>query len=200
MSSEKDSKRGYQKWTFAVSWKSIGLILLGIVINLAGRKLAQRLSLPFWMDSIGTLTAAISLGPLAGALTGGLTNLVLGIGSPVSLWYAIVNMAVGVTVGYFFPREKESDMFHVIATAMFAGFVAVVISTPLNVVLYSGYTGNIWGDGLVDMLARDIRVRFLCGLLGEAFVDMPDKVCSVLFIVGIRKLFQLLKKNRKKAG
>ena len=31
-------------------------------------------------------------------------------------------------------------------TACVAGFVAVLISTPLNVIFWGGTTGNVWGD------------------------------------------------------
>ena len=35
-----------------------------------------------------------------------------------------------------------------IITACVAGFVAVAISTPLNVLFWGGTTGNVWGDAV----------------------------------------------------
>ncbi|MCR4588482.1 MAG: response regulator, partial [Lachnospiraceae bacterium] len=53
-----------------------------------------------------------------------------------------------------------------------------------NLILYDGYTGNIYGDGLVDMLSLTISSRVFCGLMGELFVDFPDKLlsCAILFL------------------
>ena len=181
---DKDSKNkesARSRWTFPLTKANIGLIVLGVLINYSGRFLAAKLNLPFWMDAVGTFLTAIQLGPIAGAVTGGMVNIILGFSNPVSFWYLLVNVGIGLSVGYFFPRKRKSDAFQAIATAVFSGLVAVVLSTPLNLIFYQGYTGNIWGDGLVDMLSQGINIRIVCSFLGEAFVDMPDKALS-LFI------------------
>ena len=49
-------------------WYVISTFVLGcIVINFAGRILSDRLQLPLWLDSFGTVTAAYVLGPFCGA-------------------------------------------------------------------------------------------------------------------------------------
>ena len=64
------------KWKFTINLTNIILILLGTMINLLGRWVADSLSLPFWFDSVGTFLSAILLGPVAGAISGGLMNIV----------------------------------------------------------------------------------------------------------------------------
>lgn len=52
-------------------WYVISTFVLGcIVINFAGRILSDRLQLPLWLDSFGTVTAAYVLGPFCGAMVG----------------------------------------------------------------------------------------------------------------------------------
>ncbi|MBR1692705.1 MAG: response regulator [Lachnospiraceae bacterium] len=198
MSEETNDKQ--RRWLFAPTWKNIGMIIIGIVLNVIGRVTAQRLSLPFWLDSIGTFFSAIQLGPVAGALTGAAMNGIMGIWNHKVFGYSIVSIGVGLSVGYVFPKEKRNDAFLVIATAVFAGFVAVVLSTPLNFIFYQGYTGNIWGDGLVNMLLRDINVKALCSILGEAFVDMPDKALSLFIAMLLLKLTRRKPKEEQGEG
>ena len=51
---------------FKINIKNIGLIVLLAFLNTGLFYLAQRLKLPFWLDTIGTMATAIQFGPLAG--------------------------------------------------------------------------------------------------------------------------------------
>jgi len=174
-------------------WRGLVLIALCIVMNLIGNQIAIRLQLPFWLDAIGTLICAIVLGPVGGALCGALTSLVTGFMNPVYLIYIVVSVGIGISVGLLFPKTQKYSIISVASTAVFAGIVAVVLSTPINFIMYKGYTGNIWGDALVDMLSRNVHVPVLCMVLGEAFIDIPDKSISVFIAIGLiyayRKIF-----------
>ena len=61
----------------------------------------------------------------------------------VSLIYALVNIVIGVIVGILYP-EDMTDLFQILCIAAIVAIVAIVISTPINLVLYRGYTGNKW--------------------------------------------------------
>ena len=53
-----------------------------------------------FLDTIGTIFVAVVYGPFFGALTGGLTNVALGIiQNPKNIPFALVNIAVGIVVG-----------------------------------------------------------------------------------------------------
>ncbi len=173
------------------------LLIACIFLNLVGRQLAAFFVMPFWLDAIGTTIAAIIIGPLGGAVCGALTSALAGICNIVNLAYGIVAIGIGVSVGYYFPRKKYgNNMFAVVSTAVFAGLVAVVLSTPLNYIFYDGRTGNVWGDGLIDMLAQDVKISVICSVLGEAFVDIPDKALSVLCALGIIQIYKKIFNRR----
>ena len=196
-----ESRSLKDKWCFRLSYISLSIIIICIVVNLLGRSLASYLSLPLWLDAVGTITAAISLGPIGGGITGLFTNCIIWLLHHESIYYIYVNVAVGITVGRFFPRGKKVEAFPAIATAVLAGFVAVVLSTPVNMVIYDGLSGNIWGDGLFAMLYRNINVPVFCSICGEAFVDMPDKAISMflalpLSIIPVRLLENYEKKRK----
>ncbi|MBR1635222.1 MAG: diguanylate cyclase [Lachnospiraceae bacterium] len=178
--------------SFPAGRANILLVIFCVMINYGGSKLAERLSLPFWLDCIGTFIAAIQLGPAAGMIAGGACSILRGMDDFSSLYYIIVSAGVGLVVGIFFPRNRTREAFTVISTAMLAGLVSVILSTVLNIILYDGYTGNIWGDALIDMISGDIRVPLIYSILGEAFVDMPDKAFSIIIACGLIECFKRL--------
>ena len=175
-------------------WQSYVLIVVCVIVNIIGKNLALKAELPFWLDAIGTLIAAIQLGPVGGAIAGACLNIYTAATSNIlSLPFIIVSIAIGVSVGIFFPKDKKLDAFAVIATAVFAGFVSVILSTPLDMLLNGGDIGNIWGDSLVVMLSQSLSVPWLCTLLGQAFVDIPDKAVSVVIAVAVIQLCKWIK-------
>ena len=174
-----------KKWAFRVNAGNIALILLGTALNLLGGWLAGRLFLPFWLDSVGTFISAVLLGPIAGALSGGLTNLIAELYDPGQIWFSIVSVGGGIAVGVFFPRERKIESFSVIATALFAGFLMTVLSTPLNMYFNGGYVGHPWGDALVDMLEESISPKTVRCVAGGLLVNIPDKALCILIATSI---------------
>ncbi|MCR4605893.1 MAG: response regulator [Eubacterium sp.] len=178
--------------------KYVLLIAVCSVINLLGGMLSTELSLPIWFDSVGTIIGAIVMGPIAGAGTGAACSIVRGLYGMAPGWYAIVSVGIGLVIGRIYPRGNKKDIYHVLASATVMGLVSVVLSVPINLVLFEGYTGNIWGDGLIDMLSQSIDVRVFNAVLGEAFVDMPDKVVSMIIatiVVGFARWIKNKIKN-----
>ncbi|MGN0437040.1 MAG: hypothetical protein ACI4F4_00835 [Lachnospiraceae bacterium] len=157
--------------------------IIAICINIICYLSCITFHLPFWFDSIGTMLIGAAMGPIPGAVTGGLTTVLLSAMGKDYLAYAIVNMLVGFIVGICYP-EDWSDYFQMGSTAAIVFLVVVLVATPLNVFFYDGYTGNLWGDALYDMLEQNGSSRISCILLSEAFVDFPDKIFS-LIIAGV---------------
>ena len=82
-------------------------------------------------------------------------------------------------------------------TACVAGFVAVLISTPLNVIFWGGTTGNVWGD----MVFAATQAAGL-STLDEIVVDVPDKIITLIVVYFVlkglpRKLTALYDANAK---
>ncbi|MCR4715562.1 MAG: response regulator [Lachnospiraceae bacterium] len=181
----------HSKWKFKINIFSLGLMFLSFGVNILGRYIVSHYSIPFWLDTFGTCLSAAVLGPLAGGIVGFSTNAVTGIGSYIDMCYAIVAVAVGVVVGLFYKKERWFESFHVFSTATLSAGAAVVTSTPLNLLVYGGYTGNEWGDALYDMINQSVSAEWLCAILAEAFVDVPDKVVSLLFVVLVLKISEV---------
>lgn len=167
-------------WKFEPSLKNIGFLLICLIINFIGKFIAMYFSLPFWLDAIGTCYAAVTLGPLAGVIVGGMTNICLEFVFDTCLPYILVSIIIGIVVGIIYPKDNE--FFQAVFTGVLVAILAIVASTPLNMYFYDGYVGNLWGDALYDMLFKNNTPKVLCCVLAQAFTDIPDKSLTLLLI------------------
>ena len=150
-----------------------------------GKVLAADWQLPLWMDSIGTGMSACLLGPFFGALCGATNNILYGMRNVTSYAYAVTSVAIAIVMGICMRRHMIRDWFGVFTTSALVSVVAVVVSTPFNLIFFQGYNGNLWGDALFDMF-RYYRIPVvIASVLSELLVDFPDKVVTVCIIFGI---------------
>ena len=79
--------------------RTLVLIPIAIAINIAIGELVVRLKLPVYLDSIGTVLVGAIAGPWAGALTGGLANLIWGLFNPYAAPFFYVAAVIGLIAG-----------------------------------------------------------------------------------------------------
>ena len=72
-------------------------------------------------------------------------------------------------------------------TAIVTGLVAVVVSTPLNIVFWGGTTGNVWGDAVYAWAIANNLPVFFASFIDEIIVDLPDKIAVLLIVFAISK-------------
>lgn len=182
------NRKGYQIFLF---------VTVCIILNYLGKLLAAKLMLPLWFDSLGTVLTAYVLGPFCGALVGGSVNLLSGIQSTISFVYGITSMAIGVTAGVCAKKGMMEKVFGVLTCAFLITAVSVVISTPLNYFFFGGYTGNVWGDGVIDMLTKLDFNKVVIYTAGEFYVDFLDKVSTTLLLYLMIKLHRIYGKRTR---
>lgn len=169
-------------WSLNLSTAAIALIPTAIGINYLGKLFAGLLKLPFWLDSIGTVLASMLAGPIIGALSGIINNIIFGItADPISTVYAITSGAIGLSVGYMSYKGWLKNLQSAILMGLIVGFIAAIISTPLNIIFWGGQTGNVWGDAFYAFLiSKDFPV-WLASFGDSIVVDVPDKIVTIVF-------------------
>ena len=112
------------------------------------------------------------------------------------LWLDSIGTCIGGCLGFMksFPKA--------LITACVAGFVAVLISTPLNVIFWGGTTGNVWGDMVFAATQAAGLSTLLGSFLDEIVVDVPDKIITLIVVYFVlkglpRKLTALYDANAK---
>ncbi len=175
-------------WSLKLSTAALVLIPVAIGINYIGKFFAELLRLPLWLDSIGTALASMLAGPIVGALSGAINNIIYGLTvSPISFVYAITSVAIGLTVGIMAYKGWISNLWKAIVMGLVVGLVAAIVSTPINIGFWGGQTGNVWGDALYAFLLAHNYPVWLASFLDEIVVDIPDKVATIVVAFAIFK-------------
>lgn len=162
---------------------------LGIAINIVLGSVANFLSIPLvFLDTIGTIFTAAIFGPWWGALTGGLTNLVQGvISDPRNIPFALVNIAVGLIVG-FIARKYKFNLKTAVITGMILAVVAPLIGTPIATYVYGGITGD-FNDVIFTLLVQSGQKIFTAAFIPRIASNIVDKILSsVLVALLIKRL------------
>ena len=171
-------------------WKTWQISLFAVfcmLINYGGRVLASHFSLPLWLDACGTVLCAYAGGPVCGAIVGLASNLIYGMMNGISYIYALTSVAMGLIVGFWARRKKLDTFVDTMTVAATVAVVAVVISVPLNMILYDGGTGNLWGNGVIGFFRERNVPLLLCRILGQFYVEFLDKLLTlVLLFVAVR--------------
>jgi len=179
-------------------WKISLFVIICILINYIGKFEADNLSLPIWLDSVGTGLAAYILGPVCGAIIGAAGNIIYGLNDYLSFVYTLTGTAIGVTMGFCMKKGLMESFFGAFTSSMIVAVASVVISTPLNCVFSGGFTGNLWGDGVFDMFRYYGIPVFISSAVGEFCVDFLDKSVTVLLIYWLIKQKRLYKKQKER--
>ena len=173
-------------WSFQLNTASLVLIPAAVGINYIGKLFAGLLKLPLWLDSIGTMLAAFLAGPVVGALSGLINNVIYGLTmDPISFVYALTNVGIGIAVGLLARSGKIRGVKSAILGGVVVALVAVVISTPLNMIFWGGQTGNVWGDAVYAWCVAQGMPALVGSALDEVVVDLPDKIATILIAYGI---------------
>ncbi len=156
------------------STRTLVLIPIVIAINIAIGQLVYFLKLPIYLDSIGTVLVGALVGPWAGAVTGGLANLLWGVVPPplqnaYSVPFFYVAIVIGLMAGIFGKRgvfEKESPRWlSVVIGALFFFTLAMFILAFINIDTSQGYA--IF-PSMKDLVSQYAVVFVLAILVGAA--------------------------------
>ena len=140
-------------------------------------------------DCIGTCVGAVLGGPVVGAICGAVNNLVYTITTgDVQSWpYFITSIGVGLAVGIMARLGNMKSFGKACVTAAVVVVVAVVISTPINVVLWGGTTGVVFGDAIFTALREAGVGLWLASFCDEAIIDLMDKFLTIIITFFIMK-------------
>jgi uncharacterized membrane protein len=152
------------------STRTLVLIPIAIAFNIAIGELVVRLKLPIYLDSIGTVLVGAIAGPWAGALTGGLTNLIWGLFNPYAAAFFYVAAVIGLMAGFAGRTgafEKEAPAW--LSTLIGAIFV---FSLTMFILAFTNATTDETGftsyPSMADLFSRYAVIFVIAFLVGGA--------------------------------
>ncbi|MCR5033560.1 MAG: HD domain-containing protein [Lachnospiraceae bacterium] len=182
------------KWK---SWQIVLFIALCVAMNIVGKIFAANQQLPIWADSFGTALCAYVAGPVCGALVGITGNLAYSYFNPLSAAYCVTSIAIGAIVGIATKRRWFDQLYGFMKAASLAVLTALVVSVPLNLIFAEGYTGNVWGDGVIQYLLKSNWPPFICYVSGQMAIEFADKVLTIaaVYVMILLRRFQKNQEN-----
>lgn len=167
------------------------LIPISIGINIVGGFFTNLLKLPVFLDTIGTIMVAVLAGPWVGALAGLLTNMVLGlVSSPTYLPFSAVNVAVGLAAGFLATHGWFRSYWKVAVSGLVITAVAVLVATPIRVLVFGGVTGH--GSDVIFAYFLATGSSLMEAVFQKsAIVDPIDKIVSAYIAFFIAKAVPL---------
>ena len=175
----------------------IYIVLIGLALNMLGKKLSETYSLPFWLDSFGTTMSAYVLGPVGGAAVGFTTNIIYNILHETTNYvYGVVNAAIGIIVGFSSRKDSFKSLFGTMTVSVMVTLVCVVISTPLNLIYHNGLVGNTFGNGVSEYFTRNGLNSYIACAIGDFYIEFADKVLTLGLFALVLLIMKRIKKRR----
>ena len=162
---------------------SLLLVPATVGLNFVGHALALQLQLPLFLDTTGTILAGVLGGPWVGGSVGVVTNLLSANSiDPNAVFYAPVSFAIGFVAGIIRRQGWLGTPSGWIVLWATCFLIATAVSTPLNLLVSHGHSGVPFGDATVDKMSSRLPLP-VASLIGEAAVDLPDKLLAVVAAV-----------------
>ncbi len=162
------------------------LIAIGITINIVLAQIPMQLRLPVFLDVIGTILVAALAGPWMGALTGLFTNMVLGLQDPIWLAYALVQVAIGFSVGVLAKKKMFTSYYWLIIVTIVVWLVAQATAIPITIFVFGGTAGS--GSSFITAYLIAVgQGLFEAVVTTTLLTESVDKVISVLIAYGMIK-------------
>lgn len=153
------------------------IIPIAVAVNFVGGQLASVLKLPFYLDTIGTIFAAMLCGPWVGAVAGVLTNIVTGIANPVNFAFIPVNLLAGLVTGFLARKNMFSTWWKWIISIVLMAATSIISSAPIVVLVFGGVTGS--GTSLITATAMAAGANIWAAFFGtEGIFTVLDRIIS----------------------
>ena len=170
-------------------------IVLCLFLNWAGDQIVSGLKWPVWIDSVGTVLAAWVMGPWCGAVVGATSNLLAHVLYRIPWYYALISVLIAVIVGFASRKKKLDTLLDSMTTGAVMAVLVAIAAYPINLILNSGDTGNVWGNAVIAFLGEAGFPVWIGLLIGELYVEILDKVLIMILLYLIIRAVRTIRKK-----
>ena len=160
---------------------NLTLISLGIALNVIGAFIALNLRLPIYLDSIGTIFIACTLGPKYAIITGLCGSMVSGITFDIySFFFMPVQISTGLIAGLMYKKGFLNGLKTPLGVLAFS-IPTSILSAIIAAFVFGGVTSS--GSSYVVQILSAFGInKVLSVFLTQVFTDYIDKLIAVLLV------------------
>lgn len=169
--------------TLRISPRLFALVPAAVAINLVVGSVVKELSLPVFLDTIGTVLVAVLAGFPAGALVGTLSQLLLGLLTGYQyLPFVVIQWLLAGLTSIAAGHRGFSALWRTVAWGIACGFCCGALSSVISYYFFGGVTGG--GVSWVIAVLRTVGIpQAMAVFVGSSSTDVIDKGI-VIVVVG----------------
>ena len=165
------------------------LIVSALLLNIIPSNIALYFNLPVFLDSIGTVLAAMLGGNLPAVIVGFCVNAINGISDITTLYYGIISILIGVAAALFQRNGFFKTPGKIIVTIITFSLLGGGLGSVLTYFLF----GYDFGEGISAPFALAIYEhagfsKFFAQLTADIILDVFDKTIVVIAAVAIHRV------------
>lgn len=167
--------------------RQLALMGMLVALNVAVGGIVHVIKLPIFLDSIGTILAAVILGLGGGVVVGVLSFLVAAVLiNPVYIWFIGTQAAIAIAVYLLASRLATfKSVPRVVVMGIVLGVVAGIVSAPIIILVFGGVAGSgrdMITAGLISTGQQIYKAVILSGAASEP-VDKVLQVLAAFFVL-----------------
>lgn len=164
---------------------AVTVVPVAAAVNIVLGILDQAVHLPIFLDAVGTAVAAMALGPLWGAVTGIVGNLVTALAfHPVALFFTPVNIAAALIWGFGARRGWAGSWPRAFALGVIVALGSSIVTAPIVLAVFGGASPGLAGF-LTLALSASGASRLWSAFAGNLVPSLVDKVISTFLALAI---------------
>ena len=171
MNKELNIKKSSNKWR-------VVLVIGGIASNVLLFFISNRLRLPFFLDTAGTLIAAALGGLFPGILTAVVSNTICAFIDSNSLYFMIINVLCAIYAAWFSRKYTFKKIGKTLIFALTAGVASGLIGGLLQMLLFDGVQNQIVSDIMIPMQDKLNLPDNLAFCIGNVLINVLDKILT----------------------
>jgi len=163
-----------------VSLIRLFIILCCIIGNVFLSRIADCLGYPLYLDTIGTMVSSYVCGLIGGVVTALISNAIYTSMDGVSIYFAIVNIAIAMLTSFFFHNGKKVTVRKVALFIILNVIISTILGSSIELALSIDASEIMEGD-VINYLSSIVGLnRPLSYILAGLIYNLPDKMLSVL--------------------
>ncbi|MCR1848429.1 ECF transporter S component [Paraclostridium sordellii] len=164
-----------------ITTKELTLIALGIALNVIGAFIALNLRLPIYLDSIGTIFIACTLGAKYAVITGLCGSMVSGMTFDIySFFFMPVQITTGLISGLMYKKGFLNGIKTPIGVLAFS-IPTSILSAIIAAFVFGGVTSS--GSSYIVQILGSFGIDKVTGVfLTQVVTDYIDKFIAVLIV------------------
>ena len=167
------------------SIKRTAFALACLVANLLLSLMVYKVSLPLYLDTIGTMSAAFVGGTFPGLMIAVLTNIVCLLYNPQSAYFSIVNVLVALVAAFFVRKKLDRKFSNVVLLGLLLGVMSGAVSSIIQEVINGEPQLPMVKDTVNTITASSHMPYLLAFIIVNVFLNIIDKLLSVAAAVAI---------------